>query len=592
MAYTQNVAINDKSSINYRQTIGIGFYTDSVSNISNQFYLYDVLLNNPLHDKDKKTITPILTFRRGLCEYYLNGTKLPDYSTFFLWHERKLIGRYSIPNGRQFSFYGTFKKLYAMLDSTISGNPVNIKHINFKLSAVSALNFLSTKGVQYNMLLNAPNWTPPLDDYIEISQHYLKTQLNDDTAGLAKVLTPEFMKLSIKKKRKNPFYSSHEYLLTDFERILPPSSKSADEHLRGRREDPLHKLVEKSRNGKMTRGTISYLETIYPSYTSTKLSGFFFESSMLDSKLKDAARDVILPLYKIPGTVLTYLQCGRDFNKNEDADAAIECFSSGLLLVNNLNATPSFKQYLKAALFNGLAASYRINNQFASSFICEHLSALHQKLELYHVYAADDTAMLHATQNVANYFQKMEADALDARSKKRAAIWNSILAVTTATVSAVNDGLNKSSTPSPQTQELLNHAVDLSGKATEIKFASLNATSKEAEIFNKSFHDMLTQMHEDANSMNGGKPLFAIDLIEILADKNAANALKPELTDFLTAIPAMRSFVNSYFSSNAAAPSFDYLKRIYISFATLELNLYATEATGTATDKKYLEHYQ
>ncbi len=564
-------------------SLGIGYVTDSLSGISQQFYIYDMLVHNVL-TKGQKRIIPVLTLRRGLCEYYFTGSIRSPQSRFLLWQKGVLMDKFYISTPENFVSNDLMKRVYIKLDSLIMGQVVPFKSLKLNLPELPVTDFASTLGIRNNLLLNAANYTPPLDDYTAISKEYLKPLANMDTASLSKVLSYSFTRQSLKNKAKNPDYVKYSTIIEDYNKTLPqyPAIPINAQHDQG----PIYWIDQDLKTRNVSPETVKYLECVYPLYTSNKLKGFFFESSFVDDKIKESAKQAILPLYKRPGAVLTYLQCGKEFAKLGFHDAAIESYLCGLIIVNNLNTTASFREFLKASLFEQLATSYRENNQGASALICDNLFKIHKKLYSSHLYDSDNQSVTEATQKLTEYFGKVEADALEARGKKRSASWLSVLSTVATIASAVNDASQGSSTPSDQTTQLMNSAVDNSTKAAEIKQASLTTTAKAAEVFNKAFGDLMTQLHID-NSLSATKPVFAIDFLMLLTDKKAVNEVSQEMNDFLQLMPGVQPVVTQYLNGKSTSTPTD-LKEVYNKFGKLELEIYMAEASGKTTNERNL----
>jgi hypothetical protein len=570
-------------------SMGIGYVTDSLSGISQQFYIYDMLAHNLL-TKGPKRIIPVLTLRRGLCEYYFTGSIRSPQSRFLLWQKGTLVDKFFINTPENFVLNDLMKRLYIKLDSLIMGQVVPFKSLKLNFPDFPVTDFASTLSIKNNLLLNAANYTPPLDDYASISREYLKPMADIDTASLSKVLSYSFNKQSLKNKSRNPDYVKYSTIIEDYNKTLPqypviPINAQRD-------QGPIYWIDKDLKTRNVSPETVKYLECVYPLYTSNKLKGFFFESSFVDDKIKESAKQAILPLYKRPGAVLTYLQCGKEFAKLGFHDAAIESYLCGLTIVNNLNTTASFREFLKASLFEQLAISYRANNQGASAIICDNLLKMHKKLYNSHLYDTDNQSVTEATQKLSEYFGKVETDALEARSKKRSASWLSVLSTLGTIASAVNDASQGSSTPSDQTTQLMNSAMDNSTKAYEIKQASLTTTAKAAEVFNKAFGDLMIQLHID-NTLSATKPVFAIDFLMLLTDKKATNEVSQEINDFLLLMPGVQPVVTQYlYALNKTGSSPANIKDVYSKFGKLELEVYAAEASGTGTNEKNLLTYK
>ena len=571
--------------------IGVGTIIDIKSRISDQFYFYDLLVRNPMHTTEDKKLVPVLTLRRGLCEYYVTGNINADVNTFVLWKNGRQSAKFEIPNDRLFSLEDIFKKLYIRIDSVISNKAHTARSIRLSYPRSYLSEFAATKPMRNNILLNAVNFTPSLDDYAEITRAYVKPTMEIDTATLAQLFSPSYRRLSSKRKAKNPQLGRYTAALDECEQVIP-ESPFLDPHDRWENKHPMFYFDRQLKMKPMVSTDFSFLEGLRPTYTNSKLGGFIFESSFVDDKVKNAARDAALPLYKRPGTVLTYLQCGKNFEGKGLPDAGIECFTAGLFMVDGLNVAPSFKEFLKASLFNEMAKCYRTNGQLASALISENLFRIHYKLANSHVYDKDNRSFYDATQRLIEYFDKVEADALEARKQKRAAGWAALAGGLVTAVSAYSDAVSGASTASSTTQMLAKMTTDSLEKGNEIKSASITATEKEGEVFDKAFGEMMSQLHADNSNLGASRPVFAMDIVQVLSNAKVAYEIKNDLADLQRSIPAIRPLLTSYFDGIDSGQSGTMLKDLYVKFGKLELEIYAEEAAGKVTSEKLLLNYQ
>lgn len=588
---TKQGVANDIQTVNTsdKLTLGIGYVVDSVTNISTQFYLYDFLVHNPIITSDKKTIIPVLTFRNGLCDYYLYGNIRNPQSKFYLLQKGEVKASIVIPTTGTIVYTDLIKTLYTKIYSVLANQNGNGKSIKLSLPEIPVADFASTKPIRHNLLLNATNYTPPLDDYLSISKAYLKPMADIDSVSLSRLLSYSFTKLSQRAKYKDAAYVRYSSVLEEYAKVLPEYPETP---IKADREPMPFYIINGNLKLKKTNDeAIKYLECVFPTYTSNKLKGFFFESSFVDDKAKTAAKQAILPLYKRPGTVLTYMQCGKDFAKVGATDAAIESFSSGLLIVNNLNTSFTFKEFLKASLFEELAKAYEQNKQLSSATICKNLSDFHKKLYNSHIYDSDNQTMKENTQNLTSYFEKVESDALEARSKKRSAFFTGLASVALSVASASVDASSGLSTLSDQTVAFVGNATANFDQAAAIKKASIANSEVAAEQFNESFGQMIDQMHFNSEASSDW-PVFTMDFVELLSDKAALDVLSDNIKGFLQQVPYLQSMVNEYLSaSNATNKKPVTLNDIYAKFGKLEMDIITSESYGVATTQKDLLDY-
>jgi hypothetical protein len=125
-------------------TLGIGFITDSASNISMQYSFFEFFSRNTLQDKDTAALEPVLTLRRGTTNYYFNGVLSPAGLHANLWHRATLVSSFFIPIER------------------LKGNQLPEKFQNELFAKMSQLigKPVSKVKLRYVSILTPPKFTP------------------------------------------------------------------------------------------------------------------------------------------------------------------------------------------------------------------------------------------------------------------------------------------------------------------------------------------------------------------------------------------------------------------------------------------------
>lgn len=567
--------------------IGIGYFTDTPSNISYQYTIYDLLTSQPMFKSDGTRLMPMLTLRRGLTEYYINGYMSPSSIFCNVWHKGKLETTIKIygQNGKT----KTLESFYEQLNNTIADGLSKKKRQKYYAAPYTSENFIKkyqqkksyeklsisapdkvgakqysqpdiTVGtVRENLFSYAQNAIPPcLDENMITAYKYSMDGLNAE--GLQYIASNDFQNLSMQEKERY----IHDYVSTHSQRMLDdifPTYKNAS------------KIYE---NG------ITTAESVADIYGNTYLSGFLFTTDLVSQQLKTQAATAVLPLWKRPGTVITYMFAGDKFYQDSLPDVAIECYSSALLMVDALNVAPSFQHYLKSRIFEKIANTYQRNSQGASAYFAQKLSDLHKRAQYNSVIANDDVEYMSNVNKIAVFFDQVENDARNAKKERNRANANAIALGAVALTSSYADAKAGLSNPSATTQSYVQGSNDEMDKATRISNSSLSATNKAAAVYDQAFRDLINEIQKDNNNFSSTKPLFAIDYIKMLSNDNIAQEEKNEIMDVVQVSPAIYKLVNEYYQNK----NDKLLKDIYVGFAKMELSIYNKEALGNVTAKE------
>lgn len=566
-------------------TIGIGYFTDTPSNISYQYSVYRVLADNPLFKKDTTEIIPMLTLRRGLTEYFINGYMSQKKVVCNIWHNGKLettIKEVIDTKDKKKLLAQFYDRLNNAIGDMLSKKERNryYAHVHPATNVVrkyySKLNSLATRqgavkmvdyilpditkgDVKYNMPLYAENTTPLSD-----KDQGLITAYAYSIGGLGEeeqqyMLSDEFRKLSDNEQER--------YVAG---KVRASAVKEAKMFF------PRHKaMTSVYKNGILSAESVSDI------YTSDNVSGFLFNSSLVDEKLRYNAKKLALPLWKRAGTAVTYLQAGNEFNQDNLPDVAIECYSSALLMVDALNVSPSFKHYLKSKTFEAMAIAYQKNKQGASAYICNKLSALHRHITYSNAMVKQDAEYKEGVDKVVTFFNEVEANAKKAKSERSKATWAAIGNAMSAVGSTMQDAQNGLKSPSAATQTYVQDATNSLIATSDISSASVNATGKAATVFEKAFGDLVKEIQADNNNFSSTKPLFATDFAKLMCNEDIVKEQQNEILEVAKSTPALYDIVNRYCEGKDSK----LLKSIYVNFAKLEINIYSKEASGQITDE-------
>ena len=414
---------NNKPSIN----IGIGYFTDSTSNLSDQYAIYKLLADNPLYKKDTTAIIPMLTMRRGLTEYYINGSMNARSIRCNLWHSGKLqttirltatnksellsalynrinelIGDNLSGKERRDIAFATasrpIDRLSAKMSNRIPGNKVNVNG--------SEEANVTNADARYNMPLYSKNSIPPLSYYGELVAAHVNSVGKLDPGVKDYLLSSEFEGLSPKGKRRYIAHHIDRAVARDLYNMYP---------------QPKKKNMPVAYND-----NIDMAGSVAAMYDTATLNAFLFTSKFIAQNLRDDAKKVALPLWKRQGTVVTYIQAGINFNKQHMPDVAIHCLSSALLMVDGLSVCPSMKHYFKSKILEEMAGAYQKNEQGASAYLCNNLAQLHHTLQYSEEMTNEDESYRLSVDKLTEFFTQVEADAKNAQGKSRTATWGAI----------------------------------------------------------------------------------------------------------------------------------------------------------------------
>jgi hypothetical protein len=186
----------------------------------------------------------------------------------------------------------------------------------------------------------------------------------------------------------------------------------------------------------------------------------------------------------------------------------------------------------------------------------------------------------------------VQTDALAARSQKRAATWTGIFNSVAAAANAVTDAKAGLTTPSDQTNALTDNASASFSQAAAIKQASVDSSAVAAEAFNDNFSQMVSDLHTNNAVLSSERPLFAMDFLELLQDKEERDLISSDVSDFLNLVPFLKPVVSQYLSpANQNSKSPVTLDDVYASFASMEIDITNAEADGSSTTKADLYTY-
>jgi hypothetical protein len=623
-AFTQNnqasnsqIVSKDNQEIN---TIGIGFFVDTLSNIATQYYVYSLLNDNPIKINGV-ALTPKLTLRKGITEYYINGTLDENSVKCNVWHNKKLVRIISVKNDKWANILSEFhnelsttinhengieNELASMKSNSIDIN--NCKSIRYDLNYHYKTNFglilfpgvdifyICFGGVKHmvkagelisvshNMLFQANNVTPTLNNPYEIRKEFLFSTCGLDSSKFNYFFSDKFRDILKQKK----------YLWGYTREMFGYGGKTMSRKFRKyKRRDPEYLKfyisyvnMQRAFSEKNISDPIKAAKSVFGTYKNNDIKAKLFARRFrkyVGEKMLSEARKIIYPLWKRPGTVLTFMQSGDDLFNSNNNDAAIECYMSALLMVDGLNVPARFKEYLKVSLFKRLSNTYKSNNEFASAYVCDNLSVLHNSLKYSNLLNSYDIQFKKLSDDLSQFFCTFEQKSV-ARTE---VIGNQILSLEyalggLATAYSYGSNLNASSSAAFNSyKQYMQGSADYLNESSQVDNAAVVSSGKIAQFYDSTFIKIVSQIQDGKSLLSATKPYFAMDFVQILMNGDLAAEQRNSIISFANSIPSLKPLIASYFGPNVTTEDkIKLVKTIYNTFAKLELTLFAIEASG------------
>ncbi len=560
--FAQQSSVNPQQSMPRNVTIGIGLIKDSVSNLSLQYGIFDFLSHNQLTDKNGTKILPILTMKRGVTDYYINGKMTNKEFACNVWYTGKLIGKINIyPNK-----YTTVKETNTQTQNNINSEGLkNSKDVYYESVNKKRSEELAYRSAHVNF-----------GDENTISEKELQNQLFNQLELLILGNNSNY-----NPKRNFSFY-------TQLFPIKSYSAQSSDI------ADNIFGVQEPLDNYKITKekNSLDIAESVLPNFTSDKLNIFFFTSSYISSGMQDQANKFVFPLYRHSTPARLYYMCGKAAYYKKHYESAIECFYSGLFSILFATELSTNKEIIKRNLLKNLDSAYTKNNQLASAYLCKGLAELHNSLSASKIFAQDDNTVSQNFYKIGEMLTEVERKAKAARRDSRMATFQAVTAGLAAATSAVNDGLNGLSGQSLQTQSLANQMATFIGQSSDISMASYDATNAAANTFANAFSDVVADFKN--NNIETDKPILAYDFLTIIVNKQVAIEQKVAILNFTDNIPALKEKVRNYYTllNNGSNISANVINDIYRTLSKIEQSAYIAENFGKASDVNVIMNYK
>ena len=323
-------------------------------------------------------------------------------------------------------------------------------------------------------------------------------------------------------------------------------------------------------------------------YKIKQADNFFFTSKFVDDRAKIAARKVAFPTWKRPGTAITYYQAAMDFGTAGYDDAALESYYSALIMTEGLNAYPMLVYSLREHIYDGLAQLQTKLGNPGSALLFTQMSELYKELFNSSTLKDRNKAFEKMSNEVTNYFGKIEETAMNARQKKRSALFNAIGGIAMASASAVNDGANGLTELSSQTQQLTTAAADNANVVGDFKTNSLAASREAAQAFNDIYGDVVKQLQANKSEVGTERPVITTDFIKRLGDKELSAEKKDAFIAFAGKITLVQDDVKKYYEAATDDERSSLLKGIFKKLATAEMSIFIKESMGENPGKQFL----
>ncbi|MDN3548947.1 hypothetical protein [Mucilaginibacter aquaedulcis] len=537
-------------------TIGLGMVLDTPSQLSYQYSFYDLLSYNPIISANGAKMYPVLTLRRGLTSYYVEGIYSKNAVDLKVWQKNTLLKTVRISpkdaagdRPGEKDLLEVYKQLTFAITGTSHSDNVKLK----KTDSFEPMDNLVNKdigNIGTFIYSSAINYIPEIDFKTDIYMMY--------TGPSAQT---EYSELKELKGSKFKFKDISEYI----EKNHP--------------ELPLLFQTPKF----FPQKSLDQAQIVQRLYGVNHSNHFFFDSKFVDDKAKIACRKIAFPMWKRSGTILTYFQAGQNFLDAGYPDAAVESFHSALAMCDAANISPKLIYYLKSRIYDGIAKAQSNLGYSSSMNYAIYMKDFTDNLSKANIIIERDDAFKKLSTEVSTYFVKIENTAYTARSQKRAAFWNTLTSVVMATASAANDGLNGASTLSPETQSLLNVAGDNAAIVSDFKMNSLSSSSEATLAFNNIYGTVIRQMQENKGESAVAAPVFAIDFVKKLGDNDLAKEKKDAFLAYAEHVPIIKESLTKYFAASGQEQQ-ALIRDIFKKLAGIEFSLSVKESIGENPD--------
>lgn len=615
--------------------IGIGIFVDSVSNIPTQYFVYAMLQTNPLV-VDGIRLRPQLTNRRMLCKYYINGTLGQHGATCNVWVDGKLVDRFGIDGELYWrlaqkrtmnpqevysklenkNWDNILAKLYDHLRQDICPGTAAVSEkalrladcrlqfksldyhykMNFGIYLIPGVDLLyllfggmnhsikagELTNISHNILLQANNVVPKLDDLYEIKKHYLLASSGLDSAQFQSYLTGKYRDI----------LEDHRYLKGYTKELFGWGGKSMSKPYRKlRKKDPnylrlylAYVNMQRIFTEKHFSGPVEAAESVYGTYGDNVVKSKLLSrrlQSYVSADLRSDVSSVVYPLWTRCGTVLTLIQCGNEFMEKQDFDAAVQSYMGGMLLVQRLLVAPGFKEYLKSSIFTKLAEAYTATGQKASALIAAKLSQIHRQMEYTGLVQSKNLQLAGLNSKLSEEYCQLEQNARDARTNVIGSNILGAIMLAASTQTAVNAGKTGDNSLLTQSQTLSDSALSSFHQAQAIKQAAPLSGILFAEQSNdEGLKKELSADFEETsrNFIQATRPFFAIDFLEELSFADANRYSLGLMRQMMDLFPDISDEMNELSGNVSFDRKAELFSGIYASIAKTEMAIYKIES--------------
>lgn len=584
-------------NLNHRITLGMGMILDTPSNLSYQYALYSTLIENPVITVDNEKVVPVLTLRKGLCNYYIEGIYSKMVMELKVWKKNELLQTIRLtPASPQDEQPGRsdrtalLNKLASVLGASLQSQKSRSKG-DERYRPLPYLTGNEVGGVESFIYSSAVNYIPEIN---------FKTDL-------CKMYSVASLEASYNKQKA----------------IVGSKLKSLDEYLAKSRPD-LVKLFQTPRFYPKT--CLEQAQMVARLYNITHSDNFFFVTDLISENQKNACVLSAFPLWKRPGTMLGYYQAGMNFLTAGYPDAALEAFYSSLVTADNIAAPAALIVYLKGKIYDGISLAQTNLGNAASVNYAFYMKEFSRDLLDAPVLDVRGYTFNLLSNAMGQYFQNIENNAFSARSQSRAALLNTPSGGS-ATSSSANDDRPS---PYPNTTHLTALRQNSSSMSSDKMVAILNTTSAVIPATSNARNDepgslnsitphltALTQHNHAAREQNADyivnprivrlqkalvfcnayslvpekmepanansltqRPHFARDFVRSLGDTSLSQEKKEVFMAYASHFPSVKDAVVAYYQAVPTADRNVLLMNVYRKLADIELTLAGKDNMG------------
>ena len=475
-------------------TLGITPIIDSVSNLSQQFAIFQFLLDNPIVINGRDTLHATLTDTRTFTYFAVSGTSQDNGYRIKIWQKDKVLAE--IVQDFSSKDAVTLKERLPVIATQI-GKVIGQDH------------FELPRRLNYKNIYDSPNI---IQDETKRSSFIVSLFPDTSNYYIPRSGFLQHSELSYLKDR----ISNKGFDIANYNAVKGAQLVSA---IYSQKDDRL----------------------------------FFIRNGNVPEITKERVKKIVQPTSRRLGSALSYISTGLDSKASGEMDVAASCFYSALLLTNNLAGSVYEKAWIKRTIYRNMSEIYKKRNQFLLGGMFSLVADLNDSF-----LKSDFCKLAHVEyyqnlEKLAEVCSSVENSARTIQSNKNSAVLLGVLSVATAAgakggignlsgmdIAAINIQVENTLKTAQQSGEALKEiAADVNFSSVEIReqdgvMIELNQLYLAREIVS---HLLLRADHETAakqiSKYAADKPNLLYFLEEVYAegDKKLRNRAFDDLLD-------------------------------------------------------------